>query len=204
LMESKEKPRFSSHLARILLALGAFAVYLTLFLILTDLGPLWQSSLVLIPIAVFALLFGIKGGTAVGVLAFPLSRLLFYLFQRVPMTAPTDIVMGSAVSLFFGFLIGYLRDTTVRYKRTSEELARAISEVKRLSGLLPICAHCNKVRDDAGYWRRVEDYLSVHSEVEFTHGLCPECMKELYPELVAEITKDDGFALDPSDKPSPR
>jgi len=185
-METKVKPRFSSHLTRILFALGAFAIYLALFLFLRDLVPLWQSSLVLIPIAAFAVLFGIKGGAAMGVLAFPLSRLLFFLFQRVPMTDPVDIIMGSAVSLFFGFLLGYLRDTTVRYKRTSEELARAISEVKRLSGLLPMCAHCNKIRDDSGYWRRVEDYLSEHSEAEFTHGLCPDCMKELYPELVDE------------------
>lgn len=61
------------------------------------------------------------------------------------------------MSIFFGFILGYLRDATVRYKRTSDALARAISKMKRLSGLLPICAHCNKIRDDEGYWRKVED-----------------------------------------------
>ncbi|MBN2325041.1 MAG: hypothetical protein JXQ30_15030 [Spirochaetes bacterium] len=192
-MESREKPRFNSHLSRILLALGAFAVYLAAFIFFRGLGPLWSSSLILIPIAAFAILFGIKGGAALGVLSFPLSRLIFHLFQRPPMTDPKDIVMGIAVSLFFGLLLGYLRDTTLRYKRTSEELARAISEVKRLSGLLPICAHCNKVRDDEGYWRRVEDYVSAHSEVEFTHGLCPDCMKELYPELVMMYAEKSGY-----------
>ncbi len=181
-----EKPRSSLTITRILLALGSFAVYFVLFLFLKDLGTLWLSSLILIPTSGFAVLFGLKGGGAMGVLAFPLTRLVFFLFQRIPMTDPVDIVMGAAVSLFFGFLLGYLRDTTLRYKRTSEELARAISEVRRLSGLLPMCAHCNKIRDDSGYWRRVEDYLSEHSEAEFTHGLCPDCMKELYPELVEE------------------
>lgn len=173
-----------------LAAAGSFALYILLFYIFEDLGPLWLSSLILIPIAAFAILFGIKGGLISGVLAFPFSRLLFFLFHRPPMVHSIDIIMGVTVSLFFGFIIGYLRDMTVRYKRTSEELARAISEVKSLSGLLPICAHCNKIRDDEGYWRKVEDYLSARSELEFSHGLCPECMKKLYPEL--KVEEDEG------------
>jgi PAS domain S-box-containing protein len=62
------------------------------------------------------------------------------------------------------------------------DLKEALSNVKRLRGLVPICANCKKIRDDKGYWEEVESYLRDHSEVEFTHGLCPECILALYPE----------------------
>lgn len=62
-----------------------------------------------------------------------------------------------------------------------DELRGAIAKVKTLSGLLPICSSCKKVRDDKGYWRQVEEYVSAYSEVEFSHGVCPDCMKRLYP-----------------------
>lgn len=62
-------------------------------------------------------------------------------------------------------------------------LQNALSEVKKLSGLLPICANCKKIRDDQGYWQDVAVYIRDHSEAEFTHGICPDCYTELYPEL---------------------
>ena len=61
------------------------------------------------------------------------------------------------------------------------ELQQAMSEVKMLSGLLPICASCKKIRDDKGSWNQIESYIQDHSEAEFTHGLCPECAEKLYP-----------------------
>ena len=63
------------------------------------------------------------------------------------------------------------------------QLKDALSNVKRLSGLLPICASCKKIRDDKGYWRQIEQYIAEHSEADFTHGLCPQCIKELYSDL---------------------
>jgi PAS domain S-box-containing protein len=62
------------------------------------------------------------------------------------------------------------------------ELRAALSKVKTLSGMLPICATCKKIRDDKGYWRQVESYIRDHSDVRFSHGICPECIKELYPD----------------------
>ncbi len=61
------------------------------------------------------------------------------------------------------------------------ELKEAIAHVKRLSGLLPLCASCKKIRDDKGYWQQVEVYIQDHSEANFSHGLCPECQLKLYP-----------------------
>lgn len=64
-----------------------------------------------------------------------------------------------------------------------KELQTALSEVKTLSGLLPICASCKKIRDDKGYWMQIESYISEHSKAEFSHGICPECAEKLYPDF---------------------
>jgi len=69
------------------------------------------------------------------------------------------------------------------------ELRAALARVKRLQGMLPICAHCKKIREDSGYWQRVETYISEHSEARFTHGICPDCMDTLYPEASASIQR---------------
>jgi len=66
------------------------------------------------------------------------------------------------------------------------QLQQALEEVKQLRGIIPICAHCKKVRNDDGYWMQVEHYVSEHSEAEFSHGLCPVCMQEMYPHLSEE------------------
>lgn len=63
------------------------------------------------------------------------------------------------------------------------ELQRAMAEIKTLRGIVPICASCKKIRDDHGYWKQVEVYVREHTEAEFSHGICPGCMKKLYPEL---------------------
>lgn len=62
-----------------------------------------------------------------------------------------------------------------------QQLTEALEKVKALTGLLPICAACKKIRDDDGYWQEVETFMGDHSELQFTHGICPECRKKLYP-----------------------
>ena len=65
------------------------------------------------------------------------------------------------------------------------QLRQALGDVKKLSGLLPICASCKRIRDDKGYWQQIEGYIRDHSEADFSHGICPECAKKLYPDLPA-------------------
>ena len=65
-------------------------------------------------------------------------------------------------------------------------LQKALAEVKTLSGMLPICASCKKVRDDQGYWKQIERYILDHSEAKLSHSICPECARKLYPELFDE------------------
>ena len=71
----------------------------------------------------------------------------------------------------------------VELRRLNAELKEALAKVKKLSGFLPICANCKKIRDDKGYWNQIEVYIRDHSEAEFSHGICPDCVKKLYPEF---------------------
>jgi phosphoserine phosphatase RsbU/P len=72
------------------------------------------------------------------------------------------------------------------------ELEGALAKVKQLQGLLPICSYCKKIRDDRNYWRQVESYLSEHSEVQFSHGICPECYAKLLESGLPETSNEDG------------
>ena len=64
-----------------------------------------------------------------------------------------------------------------------EELRLALNQIKTLRGIVPICASCKKIRDDRGYWSQVEVYVQHHTEAQFSHGICPDCVQKLYPEL---------------------
>ena len=66
--------------------------------------------------------------------------------------------------------------TLLEYRRVSRDLSEALSQVKVLSGLIPICAWCKQVRDDDGYWHEVDRYIATHTGADITHGICPECL----------------------------
>jgi DNA-binding NarL/FixJ family response regulator len=115
--------------------------------------------------------------------------------------------MGAQDYLFKGDTHGQLLLRAIYYaierKRAMAEreqliqkLQGALNQVKQLSGLLPICASCKSIRDDQGYWQQLEKYMDEHSDVKFTHGLCPVCARKLYPELYREkqetVAKDDS------------
>jgi CheY-like chemotaxis protein len=72
----------------------------------------------------------------------------------------------------------------------TRSLQEALANVRTLNGLLPICAACKKIRDDNGYWQRVESFVQKHSEAQFTHGMCPECVKKWYPEIDLDSSPD--------------
>jgi len=87
------------------------------------------------------------------------------------------------------YVSGVFFDITDRKKTEAEreklifEIRDALTKVKMLSGMLPICTACKKIRDDKGYWNQIESYIRDHSEAEFSHSICPECVKNLYPDL---------------------
>ena len=94
-----------------------------------------------------------------------------------------DAEMATAFGEFAAIALLNSR-TMSRLNQTIVNLKSALAEVKQLKGIIPICAHCKKVKDDDGYWEQVEAYIRDHSEASFSHGLCPECMVELYPQYV--------------------
>jgi len=75
------------------------------------------------------------------------------------------------------------------------ELQQALAQVKTLSGLLPICASCKKIRDDSGYWKQLETFLMEHSNAEFSHSLCSECVERLYPDLAEHVNRESQKPL---------
>jgi hypothetical protein len=104
------------------------------------------------------------------------------------------ILFLEALAQGIGIALMRIQDETARKKaeedlqlkaleleKSNQELQTLLDNVKTLRGLLPICASCKKIRDDKGYWNQIENYISDRSEVDFSHGICPDCAKELYP-----------------------
>ena len=95
-----------------------------------------------------------------------------------------EVVNGRTVKLK-----GAFQDITDRKESEAErdqmikKLQKALMEIKTLKGIVPICSHCKKIRDDKGYWNQLEEYLQKYSEADFSHGICPACAKKIYPDL---------------------
>jgi PAS domain S-box-containing protein len=105
-----------------------------------------------------------------------------------PIKTPKGKIIGASSIAF---------DNTER-KRIEDErtkmiqkLNETISKVRTLSGLLPICASCKKIRDDQGYWQKLETFVHEHSDAEFSHSICPECMEQLYPDFANKRPQQD-------------
>jgi hypothetical protein len=80
--------------------------------------------------------------------------------------------------------VGGLEKANKEKERLIHELQKTMDEIKVLQGILPICANCKKIRDDSGYWEQVEKYVQDRSEAQFSHSICPECARKLYPGFV--------------------
>ena len=129
-------------------------------------------------------------GTTAGVASALLSTVVFdLLFDQRPYHFDFDLVASIRALAFcsFALLVGSLEKQRLRALRslqeTNQSLQHALDEVKTLHGLLPICAYCKQVRADDGSWVRLEKYIREHTHADFTHGMCPDCYKEHYPEI---------------------
>lgn len=92
---------------------------------------------------------------------------------------------GNELTHLEGFITDITQQKKIEIEKENlvEELQTAISEIKTLSGLLPICSHCKKIRDDKGYWNQIEEYLDLHTDAKFSHGICKDCAIKYYPSL---------------------
>lgn len=74
----------------------------------------------------------------------------------------------------------------------NQQLAKQMADIKQLRGMLPICMHCKKIRDDQGFWQQVEHYIEHHADVAFSHGICTDCMKKYYPEIYQDLQSSES------------
>lgn len=130
----------------------------------------------------------IRGGISVSV---PLEPILASLYKDQLALISTHAFLWLAA--LFGLIMGALhlsrrmaeRDQALDERRHAlQEALNAKEKIKRLQGLLPTCSNCKKIRDDQGNWHRMEYYIQAHSEAGFTHGICPDCARKLYPDLM--------------------
>jgi PAS domain S-box-containing protein len=120
------------------------------------------------------------------------QRNLFYFQHRLADSEirPVEVYSGPIIIKGKKILYSIIHDISQRKKAEAEkerliqELQEALSKIKTLSGFLPICSSCKKIRDDQGYWQQIESYIRDHSEAEFSHGICPDCAKKLYPTYI--------------------
>jgi hypothetical protein len=105
------------------------------------------------------------------------------------------VVFNRALGLFAIWVTAVLglerKKSETQREQAIREREKALAETRVLRGLLPICSSCKKIRDDQGYWIQMEGYIRDHSEAEFSHGLCPECVAKLYPDLGKRTCKPD-------------
>ncbi len=121
-------------------------------------------------------------------IAWPLFRAVSYFFEKEHMTD----LMQAGIShqfTFLGSIAAYIvliiALIIINEQRVEQEMLAAKDEIKTITGLIPICATCKKIRDDKGSWSQLESYLSKHADLEFSHAICPECMRKLYPEKIS-------------------
>lgn len=167
---------------------------ITLFLLGKQEGLLWNAGVLFV--ALIILFFGPQLLT---VYPYPAAFKLRFVFSYL---------VVSSIAFWFEYLrdkyrLGYerearlleeekqlLQESILQLRQAEKEkdslietLQSTREEVKTLRGLLPICCHCNKIRDDAGFWNRLESYLGERADVTFTHGICPDCKERYYPGL---------------------
>ncbi len=161
------------------------------------------SLILIIPVA---LIYRKRDLFDLGVLKLLLSSIVLLIFASMAFTLYTDVYgisnfIGHVLKLSsYGFIYQAVIYTGLRkpysllfhdLKQNELKLINALSEIKTLSGILPICASCKKIRNDKGYWQMVEVYISEHSDAKFSHGMCMDCAKKIYPEVFNDESTPD-------------
>jgi hypothetical protein len=190
-MDLEAKIRFKSIILRLAILLGAFGIYAAVSLLFSSVG-VEILYLLLIPVALSGVLFGILGGLIGAVLGYLESEVLYRVAFPVFEDYTTALwILDFAITISLGVMTGYLSRINRRQKSLIERLKTTVhnkemlfsateeshAKIKELSGIRPICMYCRKIQDDEGRWHRLEVYVRDHSEMQFSHGICPECSK---------------------------
>jgi CheY-like chemotaxis protein len=117
-------------------------------------------------------------------------------FSQDDQSLVETIAASAAIAIENTWLVNALHQHAVELEQSNIQLQEALDKVKTLSGLLPICSSCKKIRDDQGYWHQIEYYIREHSEADFSHGLCAECAQKLYPDIYQKTLERRQNILD--------
>lgn len=131
---------------------------------------------------------------------FRMGHTLLYAKNIESMLTPSLMLSGSLMVYCVLFSFTAFGLCLLNFQRTEHELLNARNEVKQLSGFLPMCASCKKIRDDRGYWNQVEAYIQTHFEAVCSHSICPDCLQRLYPEYCNQTPDPNAAKDDAQDK----
>ncbi len=107
-----------------------------------------------------------------------LSNLIGHYFKIISFFLLYTAIIETGLTNPYSLLFRKLKQSEMQKEKLIVGLKQALSEVKELKGIIPICSHCRKIRDDEGFWNIVEAYIEKHTAAEFSHGICPECYKK--------------------------
>lgn len=175
--------------------LAFFCVALMTVILLLDLSiPLGVAVGVLYIVPVLLSLWSSKKELTVLVAVVASVLTIGAYFYKPSVAEMWKVLFNRSLSLFVIGITAILglqrRKILIEREQALRDREQAIEKLKILSGLLPICASCKKIRDDHGSWNDVAEYISEHSEAEFSHGMCPACAEKLYPEYYKKIKHD--------------
>lgn len=117
---------------------------------------------------------------------FALSNLIGHLFKLISFYIIYKAIIETGLVRPYDLMFRNLKKSEEKLRKERDGLQHALDEIRMLEGFLPICSNCKKIRNDEGNWTQLEKYIKDHSEAEFTHGICPECAKKLYPDIKKE------------------
>jgi len=160
-----------------------YITYIIAFLILKNDFLKAAFSYSIFPVLVSAILlgwrFGALGGISIGIINF----IFFENFVTHSGANFELMLVGNSIYFLLGTFTGIIRDIIIHHKRINLELTNAIADIDNLNGLIPICSNCKRMRDDNGCWHVIGQQILENADVQITHGICPECIKKLYPQF---------------------
>jgi len=111
------------------------------------------------------------------------SNLVGHYFKLISFYLIYKAIIVTGLVKPYDLLFRKIKKSEKELRLERDNLQKALAEIKTLRGILPICSHCKKIRDDRGYWNILEKYIQKYSDAKFSHSICPECVKEHYPAL---------------------
>jgi hypothetical protein len=171
---------------------------LMLFILGFDLAiPLGVAMGVFYVVPVLITLWAPRKSFTLAVAVFATILTVACFFYKPPAGELWKVIFNRSISVFAIWvtaILGLQRKTAVeKQEEAVQEREKALEEVKILRGSLPICSYCKKIRNDSGAWTQMEAYIRDHSEAEFSHGLCPDCAKKVYQELLEGKEPEDVY-----------